>query len=208
MLSRLIFGTRTSLLASAQGLGIVVVLGVPLGLLSGYVRGWIDATMSRIADGLLSLPPLVLALSIVGFAGPGLTIAMFVIGIVLAPRFFRIARVAAMSVREEAYIEAARGGRLFELAHAVAPCTPQRVSGPLLVQCSFALGFIITAEASLSYIGLGVTPPTSSWGINLRAGYEMIHEEWFPLIPPAFTIAFTGARVHADRRRIARRDRP
>jgi peptide/nickel transport system permease protein len=115
---------------------------------------------------------------------------MVAIGIVLAPRFFRIARVAAVSVSHELYIEAAHAdgcSRWRMLWRHVLPNS----GGPLLVQCSFALGFIVTAEASLSYIGLGVTPPTASWGNVLRDAFNVVHEEWFTLIPPVVAIALT-----------------
>jgi peptide/nickel transport system permease protein len=190
ILSRLVAATRVTMLASLQGLTVAVVLGVPLGLLAGYVSGLVDSVFSRVADGVLSLPPLVLALSILGVAGPGLTNAMIAIGIVFAPRFFRVARSAAQTVSNETYVEAVRADG----------CSTPRIlwrhvlpnaSSPLLVQITFTIGFIITAEASLSFLGLGVQLPTASWGSMLRDAFANIYDNWFPIFPPAVLIAFT-----------------
>ncbi|MGW4337502.1 ABC transporter permease [Rhodococcus koreensis] len=190
ILSRLVAATRVTMLASVQGLAVAVVLGVPLGLLAGYVGRVTDSVLSRFADGLLSLPPLIMALAILGVAGPGLTNAMIAIGIVLAPRFYRVARSAAQTVTRETYIEAVRAdgcptGRI--LGRHILP----NASSPLLVQISFTIGFIITAEASLSFLGLGVQLPTASWGSMLRDAFAHIHEAWFPILPPAVMITVT-----------------
>ncbi|MFD9664058.1 ABC transporter permease [Rhodococcus sp. NPDC059968] len=190
ILSRLVAATRVTMLASLQGLTVAIVLGVPLGLLAGYLGRITDSVLSRIADGLLSLPPLILALAILGVAGPGLTNAMIAIGIVFAPRFYRVARSAAQTVASETYIEAVRAdgcptSRI--LGRHVLP----NASSPLLVQISFTIGFIITAEASLSFLGLGVQLPTASWGSMLRDAFAHIHESWFPIIPPAVLITVT-----------------
>lgn len=190
ILSRLVAATRVTMLASLQGLTVALVLGVPLGLLAGYLGRITDSVLSRIADGFLSLPPLILALAILGVAGPGLTNAMVAIGIVFAPRFYRVARSAAQTVTSETYIEAVRAdgcptGRI--LGRHVLP----NASSPLLVQISFTIGFIITAEASLSFLGLGVQLPTASWGSMLRDAFTNIHASWFPIIPPAVLITLT-----------------
>ncbi|WP_029429896.1 ABC transporter permease [Blastococcus sp. URHD0036] len=189
-LSRLVAATRVTLLAATEGLLVAVVLGVPLGLLAGYVGGATDAILSRIADGLLSLPGLVLALAIVGVAGPGLTNAMVAIGIVFAPRFYRVGRSAAQSVSHETYIEAVRADGVPTSRILLRHILPNS-SGPLLVQASFAVGFIITAEASLSFLGLGVQVPDASWGSMVREGFAHVHESTFAIIPPAVMITLT-----------------
>jgi peptide/nickel transport system permease protein len=189
-LSRLISATRVTLIASVQGLGIAVLLGVPLGIIAGYRRNAFDMVVSRIADALLSLPPLILAFAIVGAAGPGLTNAMIAVGITLSPRFFRIARGAAAAVSTEPYVEAARADG----------CTTARLlgrhilpnaRGPLLVQVSFAIGFIITAEASLSFLGLGVQPPQASWGTMLQSAFANVSTNTFQVFPPAILIVLS-----------------
>jgi peptide/nickel transport system permease protein len=186
--SRLIYGTRISLVAATESLGIALVLGVPLGLLAGYRRGLLDRLVGTVADTMLSLPPLVIALAIIGVRGPGLTNAMVAVGIVLAPRFFRVARGAAMAVSGETYVEGCRS----------IGCTTWRVlsrhllpnaSGPLLVQISFSMGFVIVAEASLSFLGLGVQPPSASWGSMVQDASTHLYVTAWPLVPPSVTIA-------------------
>lgn len=190
VLSRLLFGARVTLVAVVQALLIAVVGGIPLGLLAGYLGGPVDAILSRISDALLSLPPLILALAIVGILGPGLTNVMLAIGIVLAPPLFRLSRGAAQSVASETYIEACRA----------IGCSPWRilwrhvlpnVSSPLLVQLTFSAGVIIIAEASLSFLGLGVRPPDASWGTMLRDAFDVIYETPYFLVSPALMVVLT-----------------
>jgi peptide/nickel transport system permease protein len=189
-LSRLIEGTRVTLWACLQAIALAVAVGIPTGLLAGFVGRRIDTALSWLADVLLSLPPLILALAIVGILGPGLTNAMIAVGVVFAPRFFRVARAAAYSVRNETYVEATR---------ALGCSTPRILfrhvlpnsSGPLLVQLTFALGLVVTAEASLSFLGLGAKPPTATWGSMVRDAFNNVYDTTFPLIAPSLMIVFT-----------------
>lgn len=188
--SRLIEGTRVTLWACLQAIALAVVVGIPTGLIAGFVGRRVDSVLSWIADILLSLPPLILALAIVGILGPGLTNAMVAVGIVFAPRFFRVARAAAYSVRNETYVEATRA----------LGCSTSRIlfrhvlpnsSGPLLVQLTFALGLVVTAEASLSFLGLGAKPPTATWGSMVRDAFNNVYDTTFPLIAPSLMIVLT-----------------
>lgn len=189
-LSRLLEGTRVTLWAALQAIGLAVVVGIPTGLIAGFVGRRVDAGLSWLADILLSLPPLLLAMAIVGILGPGLTNAMVAIGIVFAPRFFRVARAAAQSVRHETYVEATR---------AMGCSTPRILfrhvlpnsSGPLLVQLTFALGLVVTAEASLSFLGLGAKPSTATWGSMVRDAFNNVYETGFPLLAPSVMIVLT-----------------
>ncbi|WP_181781504.1 ABC transporter permease [Pseudonocardia pini] len=190
VLSRLLFGAQVTLVAVLQALVIAAVAGIPLGLLAGFVGGPVDAVLSRVSDALLSLPPLILALAIVGILGPGLTNVMIAIGVVLAPPLFRLARGAAQSVTSETYIEACRA----------MGCSPWRIlwrhvlpnaSSPLLVQLTFSAGVIIIAEASLSFLGLGVQPPDASWGTMLRDAFDAIYESPYFMVAPAVMIVLT-----------------
>jgi peptide/nickel transport system permease protein len=189
-LSRLIEGTRVTVLAVAQAVGLAVVLGIPAGLAAGFVGRFIDTVFTWVTDILLSLPPLILALAILGILGPGLTNAMIAVGIVFSPRFYRIARAAAISVRNETYIEATRS----------LGCSTSRIlfrhvlpnsSGPLLVQFTFALGLVVIAEASLSFLGLGARPPTASWGSMLQDAFNNVYTTTFPLLAPSVMIVLT-----------------
>jgi peptide/nickel transport system permease protein len=189
-LSRLIEGTRTTLWAAVQAIVLGVMLGIPAGLFAGFVGGRIDEVLSRIADVLLALPGLILALAIIGILGPGLSNAMIAIGIVFSPSMFRVARGAALSVRNETYVEATRA----------VGCSMKRIlfrhvlpnaSGPLLVRVTFAFGLVVTAEASLSFLGLGARPPTASWGSMVRDAFNNVYETKFPLLAPSVMIVLT-----------------
>ena len=189
-LSRLISAARVTMLAAAQACGIAFVLGIPAGLYSGYLGGTLDTVLGRVADTLLCLPPLIFAMAIVGILGPGLSHVMLALGITFAPRFFRLARSSAQSIRRETYVEA-------ELA--IGASTNRIVflhvlpgaAGQLLVQVSFTFGFVITAEASLSFLGLGVQAPQASWGSMLRDAFDNVHTTTFPLLPPALMIVIS-----------------
>ena len=185
--SRLISGTRVTLLAALEALLTAVVLGIPLGLLAGYIGGMFDAIVSRLPDALLSIPGLLLSIGIVGVIGPGLTHAMLAVGVILAPSFYRIARATAADLRSETFITASRSlgnsnARL--LIRHILPNT----AGPLLVQVSFATSVAIVAEASLSFLGLGVLAPQSSIGSLIQDSYQTIQQTLWPLIPPSVMI--------------------
>jgi peptide/nickel transport system permease protein len=190
VLSRLIVGAQVTLTAAAIALAISIVIGVPAGLVAGHRGGWFDSVFSRVADALMGIPPLIIALAIVGIAGAGLRNAMVAIGIVLSPRFFRVARGSAIKIGNEIYIEAARADGCSTTRLLVRHVLPN-ASGPLLVQSSFALGFIITAEASLSFLGLGVQPPTATWGSMLREAFSQVSVTSFQIIPPSVLITLT-----------------
>lgn len=187
VLSRLLFAGRISLLAAVEAVGIALLLGVPLGLISGYVGGWVDTVIMRFNDALMSFPALILAIAIIGFLGPSVTNAMVAIGIVYAPRLMRVVRGSVLSVREETYIEASRS----------IGCSPYRmirrhvlpnVLSPLIVQTTLSLGLAILAEASLSFIGLGVQPPEASWGAMLGRSFAYLAEAPLFVISPGIAI--------------------
>jgi len=194
-LSRLIYGTRATFLAALEAVAIGVVLGVPLGLIAGYFGGLMDIVLSRLMDALMSTPALILALTIVAVLGFGLVNAMAAVGIVIAPRFFRVMRSATQDVRQETYIEASNAlgastGRI--LFHHVLP----NVLSPLVVQVSVTLGAAVNAEAGLSFLGVGVRIPDPSWGSMLTTAASNItlapHLVWAPGIMIAGTVlAFT-----------------
>jgi len=183
VLSRVVFGTRTSLLAGVISVGIAVLAGLPLGLVSGYYRGRLDDVLMRITDAMLSFPFLVLALALAAVLGAGLDKAMIAIGIVFTPGFVRLSRGQALSEREQNYVEAARAlgagdGRII-WKHIL----PNIIS-PVLVQASLATAAAITAEAALSFLGLGTQPPTPSWGSMLNFAQPYLGTApWMALYP-------------------------
>lgn len=167
VLSRLISATRVTMYAGALATVVAIVIGLPLGLIAGYRRGIIDSILSRMADALMAIPTLIFAMAIVAVLGTGVTKAMLAIGIVTAPRFFRVARGMAIVVREETFIEASRSLGVPSGAIIRRHVLPNVLS-PLIVQISMTMGFSILFEAGLSFLGLGVQPPDASWGSLLQ----------------------------------------
>ncbi len=184
LLSRLIYGARASLQAGLIAVLIAVGIGVPIGLLSGYVRGWVDQVIiMRLADAMIAFPTIVLALALAAALGGGLTTAMLAIGIGSAPAFIRLARAQALSLREQEFVEAARALGNSSVKVMVRHVFPNMV-GPLLVQTSIAIAAAILAETALSFLGLGVQPPTPSWGSTLRIGTGYMQSApWLSLYP-------------------------
>jgi ABC-type dipeptide/oligopeptide/nickel transport system permease subunit len=190
VVSRMIFATRVSLLAALEAVAIGVVLGVPFGLMAGFRGGAVDTVIMRTTDAILSFPPLILAISIVGVLGPGLTNAMVAVGVVFAPRFARVVRASVLSTREETFIEASRSigtSRRRIMQWHVLP----NVVSPLIVQVSLAGGFAMLAEAGLSFLGLGVQAPDASWGSMLGRAFPYINSASWLSIVPGIAIAVT-----------------
>jgi peptide/nickel transport system permease protein len=167
LLSRLIWGARASLFAGVIPVCIALIVSVPLGLLSGYAGGWVDAVIMRVTDAMLAIPFLVIAIALTAVLGPSLGNAMIAIGVAALPIFLRLARGAVMAVASEDYIEAARAGGASSLRIALRHVLPNTVP-PLLVQASLTVASAIITEASLSFLGLGQRPPAPSWGSMLN----------------------------------------
>ncbi len=181
--SRVIFGARTSLLAGVISVGIALAVGLPLGLAAGYFRGQLDNFLMRLTDALLSFPFLVLALAIAAVLGAGLGKAMIAIGIVFTPGFIRLSRAQVLSERERAYVEAARALGASDARIVWRHILPNSLS-PVLVQASLAMAVAITAEATLSFLGLGTQPPTPSWGSMLNIAQAYLGKApWLALWP-------------------------
>jgi len=188
VLSRLLFAVRISLLAAVQAVLVSIVLGVPPGLIAGYYGGRIDALVMRITDAVMSFPFLILAIAIVGVLGPSLTNAMFAVGFVFAPRLLRLVRATAAGIREETYIEASKSigtpARSIIWRHVVPNSLP-----PLIVQVSLLAGFAMLAEASLSFLGLGVQAPDTSLGSMLQRGIPHLNRAPTLVIFPGVVIS-------------------
>jgi peptide/nickel transport system permease protein len=168
ILSRIILGARTSLSAGLVSAGIAVGLGSFFGVIAGYVGGFIDMIISRIADALLATPFLIVAIVLATFLGPSLENAMIAIGLAAAPIFTRLARAQVLDVKATDYVESARAlgfGDLRIVVHHIVP----NIAAPLIVQATLTMAQAITAEASLSFLGLGEQPPIPSWGAMLNS---------------------------------------
>jgi peptide/nickel transport system permease protein len=183
VLSRIIWGSRASLLAGILSVSLAMAIGVPLGLLCGYVGGWLDGTLMRIIDAMLAIPFLILAIALAAFLGPSLSNAMIAIGISQMPIFARLTRGQVLSVKHEDYIEAARAVGNPHLRIMLRHIFPNVVP-PILVQATLATAAAIIAEASLSFLGLGQQPPNPSWGSMLNTARSFMSQApWMSVWP-------------------------
>jgi peptide/nickel transport system permease protein len=183
VLSRLLWGARASLLAGLIPVAIAVLVSIPLGLLSGYARGWIDDLIMRFADAMLAIPFLIVAIALAAFLGPSLTNAMIAIGVATLPTFVRLSRNTVLAITAEEYIEAARALGGSPLRIAVFAVLPNMLP-PLVIQSSLTVAAAIIAEASLSFLGLGQQPPAPSWGSMLNAAQRYLSQApWMALYP-------------------------
>ncbi|MBV9329183.1 MAG: ABC transporter permease [Chloroflexi bacterium] len=172
VLSRVVWGTRVSLIAGLVSVALAVVAGCAIGLAAGYWGGRVDGVLMRLIDAVLSFPALVLALALGAVLGAGLGGVLIALGVVYTPTFARLMRGQVLTVRTRDYVHAARvlGGADWRiLLRHILPNS----STPIVVQASLSVGFAILAEASLSFLGLGIQPPEPSWGsmINTGRGY-------------------------------------
>ncbi len=208
VLSRLIWGARASLMAGVVSVLGAVAIGVPIGLIAGLAKGWVDAVISRVADAMLSVPFLILAIALAAFLGPALENAMLAIAVTASPIFVRLARVMAMEAGATDWAEAARalGNPPWRVALVhVAP----NIVPPLLVQSTLAIAEAIIAEASLSFLGLGQQPPAPSWGSMLNSAQRFLdNAPWLAVAPGlaifvvvlAFNLVGDGLRDALDAR--------
>ncbi len=188
--SRVVFGARISLYSSLVSVGIALLIGVPVGLTSGYFRGiWDEWIVMRVVDSLQAFPFLILALVIAAILGGGLGYAMIAIGIGFIPAFVRITRAQVLTVRSLDYVDAARaigtGHTGIMLRHVLPNSLP-----PLLVQTTLAVGYAIIAEATLSFLGLGAEPGQPSWGSMLFQAQSYLTTAWWMAFFPGMAIFF------------------
>jgi peptide/nickel transport system permease protein len=187
VLSRVVYGTRASLMAGVVSVSISLLLGVPIGLLAGFAGGWLDALVSRVTDAFLACPFLILAIAMAAFLGPSLTNAMIAIGVSATPVFVRLTRGQVLNVKVEDYVEAARaiGNPPWRIAlgHVLPNILP-----PLIVQATLAIAAAVIAEASLSFLGLGQQPPAPSWGSMLNTAKNYVDSAPWMAVWPGLAI--------------------
>lgn len=185
VLSRVIWGTRISLVAGFASVAIALAVGGLLGLTAGYAGGRTDGLVMRLMDAVLSFPPLVLALALGAVLGAGLTGVVIALGVVYTPTFARLMRGQVLSITAREYVDAARalGAPGWRIAwHHVLP----NATAPIVIQASLSVAFAILAEASLSFLGLGIQPPAASWGSMINAGRGYLQQApWIVFGPGA-----------------------
>lgn len=190
ILSRIIYGTRISLLVGAIAVGISTGLGVLLGAVAGYYGGKVDMILMRIVDTMLSFPDILLALAIVAVLGPNVINLMIAIGLVYTGSFARVVRSAVLSVRQEDFIEASKAMGFPDRVIIRDNILPNIVS-TIIVQATVFLAYSVLAEAGLSFLGLGVQPPTPSWGGMLSSGRVYLQTSPWMTIFPGLAISLT-----------------
>ncbi|CAN5824647.1 ABC transporter permease [soil metagenome] len=185
--SRLIYGGRTSLSVGILVVAFAFVLGVPLGLASGYFGGKVDNLMMRLVDAFLTFPPLLLAVALVGLLGPEIQNVMLALGLVQAPVLARIVRGSVLAVREDVYVTAARalGAKptRIVLSHIL-----RNVMSPIVVQLTIVFSAAVVSEASLSFLGFGTQPPQPSWGRDMSEARRFLGDAPWMFMAPTGTI--------------------
>ena len=194
--SRLVHGGPMSLYASFLTVSVGVLIGLPFGVLAGYLGGWVDTAVSRVIDTILSCPSIVLAIAVTGALGIGLTNSMIAVGIVFSPGLARLIRVQTMIVKGELYVDAARTFGLSTPRLVFRHILPNAIQ-PVIVQVTLLLATALLAEASLSFLGLGVQPPHPSWGQMLARAYAYMEIAPEQMYAPGFAILFTALAFNA-----------
>lgn len=183
MLARLVWGGRVSLVVGFAAVGFAALLGVTLGILSGYLAGRFDFWVQRLIDVLMAFPYILLALIVVAILGPGLVNTMFAISIAGIPYYVRIARGSALSLRESEFVTAAQAAGAPTWRILVRHVLSNSLS-PIVVAATLDVGFMIMAAAGMSFLGLGAQPPTSEWGVMLSDGRQYLRvAPWVSLLP-------------------------
>jgi peptide/nickel transport system permease protein len=194
--SRLIYGAPATVYASLLAVSVAVAIGLPVGLMAGFFGGWIDDIISRVIDTFLSFPAIVLAIAVTGALGIGLTNGMIAVGIVMFPALARIVRARTLIVRQELYVDASRcfGAPAWHILWKhVLPNSLQ----PVIVQVTLLLAAALLAEASLSFLGLGIQPPNPSWGAMLARAYQYMEIAPEQMYAPGLAILVVSLAFNA-----------
>lgn len=194
--SRLLHGGPMTLYASFLAVSVGTLIGLPIGVLAGYLGGWVDTAIGRIIDTMLSFPSIVLAIAVTGALGIGLTNSMIAVGIVFSPGIARLIRVQTMIVKGELYVDAARTFGTSTSRVIFRHILPNAIQ-PVIVQVTLLLATALLAEASLSFLGLGVQPPQPSWGQMLARAYSYMEIAPEQMYAPGLAILFTALAFNA-----------
>ena len=186
-LARLIYGARVSLFIGGAGVGIAVVAGIAIGTVSGWAGKWTDEILMRIMDALAAFPNIVFALVLVAITGGAMRNIILVIGLVFTPAVARLIRAQVLSVKERDFVIAAVALGASPLRIISSHLIPNSLA-PVIVQASIGFGAAILLEASLSFLGVGVKPPTPTWGGMLRHAFEVVDQAPWLTFTPGITI--------------------
>ena len=211
VLSRVIYALRISLLVSISAVITSLVIAVPLGLLAGYFGSWVDTTISRAVDMILVLPAMLLAITFIAILGPGSVVATLAIAVIYLPILARVMRASTLVVTRNDYVAGSRARGASHMRIIIQHVAPNAL-GPVIVQASVLCAFALQLEAGLSFLGLGVQPPTPSLGGMLSDGRDVLSQApWVEIFPGlaivvavlAFSILGEGLRRAFDPRGVA-----
>jgi len=195
VLSRIIFGSRYSLFVGVVVVSLALVSGILLGLIAGFVGGWIDTLIMRVMDIILAFPSLLLALALVAILGPSLTNAMIAIALVQQPHYVRLTRAAVLGEKNRDYVTAARVAGVRPLRLMFVTILPNCLA-PLIVQAALSFSNAILDAAALGFLGMGAQPPTPEWGTMLAEAREFILRAWWVVTMPGLAILFTVLAIN------------
>lgn len=190
ILSRIIYGTQISLLVGITSVVIAGMIGAAMGIISGYYGGFIDAVIMRLVDSFLAIPGILITLVILSIVGPGLWTLIIVLGVTNWVGYARIVRGEVLSVKEREYVKAAQSIGVSDVKIMTKHLLPN-VASSFIVVSTLSVASTIIAEASLSFLGMGIQPPTVSWGIMLNTGKDYLAESWWVATFPGLAITFT-----------------
>ncbi len=199
ILSRLLYGTRISLAVSLISIAIAAVIGSTLGIIAGYLGGWVESIIMRLVDIAVSLPAILLALLFGVLFGPSFSNIIIIIGFLLWSQFARMARGETLKVKQSDYIDLARTAGCSSLDIMFRHVLPN-VAASLIILATLQVGTVIIIEASLSFLGVGVPPPTAAWGSMIAEGRSYVISAWWIAMFPGVAIMFTviAANVLGD----------
>jgi peptide/nickel transport system permease protein len=193
ILSRIIFGARAEVVISVAGVGLALAAGVPVGLLAGYAGSFVDAALMRMQDALLAFPAVLFAILVVAAIGASMTSIVLTVGVVYLPRFARLVRGMVLALKQEDFVVASRAAGASDTRLILRHILPNCVTA-IIVQITLALAVAILIEAGLSYLGLGVQPPTATWGTMLQSAQSYpAQAPWYVLAPGSCIFALVLA---------------
>ncbi len=195
VLARIVLGARVAMLAAVEATAVAVAIGIPLGLLIGFRGGRVDLVAMRLIDGISAIPGVVLAIALIATLGTGLSRSMLAVGLVFSMVMARIARGQVLAERERLYVDGARVAGVSHRGLLFGHVLPN-VAPALIVQATVVFSAAITIEAGLSFIGLGVQPPTASWGIMLADAQDVNTLRPFLSVPPGAAILLTVLSIN------------
>ncbi|MBN2655558.1 MAG: ABC transporter permease [Spirochaetales bacterium] len=199
LLTRIIFGSRISLIIGTISVGISLTFGILIGLLSGYIGGWFDNIVQRLVDIMLAFPYILLTIVIVALLGPSLVNAMIAIGISQIPSYIRVVRASVLAEKENDYVTAERSLGASDRELMFKSILPNCIA-PIFVQATLGIGNAILSSAALSFLGLGAQPPTPEWGLMIASSREFVTSAWWIVTFPGIAVFLTvlGFNLLAD----------